>query len=60
MVITTWFLDSSIPALVRKDKEGNIREQKSLQEADGYRCYSRADDEAWRSSYAQLSACCKK
>lgn len=58
LVIKTWFLDASIPALVRRDSRGVIVEQKELRDADGYRCYSRSDDEAWRTDFSRAQACC--
>lgn len=58
LVIKTWILNAELHQLERRDKDGKIVEALPLEKADKYRCYSRSDDEAWRASYAQLSACC--
>lgn len=60
LTIKTWYLDAQLKKLVRRDSAGNIREIKELIDADGYRCYSRIDDEAWRKEYSSLSACCNQ
>ncbi len=54
--IKTWFLDGKdAQALIRKDSSGNITEKLTYFEADGYRCYSQADDTAWRN---RMALCC--
>jgi hypothetical protein len=58
LVITTWIIDGQRGILVRKDGHGNIVDKKELRDADNYRCYSRSDDEAWRTSYAACRASC--
>ena len=58
MVITTWIISAKDAELQRKDGNGNVVARKSLHDADGYRCYSRVDDEAWRSQFAAAKACC--
>lgn len=56
--IKTWFLDGKeYQSLVRKNSNGTLKEKLSFIEANGYRCYSPADDEAWRN---RLIACCAK
>lgn len=63
--IKTWFADAtqvSPPCqvedlLVRKDSKGKVQEALTILQMDGYRCYSAADDEAWRNL---LIACCNK
>ena len=57
LVIKTWILSSERNQLERY-KDGKLAETKSLADANGYRCYSRADDQAWRTAYAQAQACC--
>lgn len=55
--IKTWFLDAKEQnALIRKASTGEITERLSYIEADGYRCYSPIDDEAWRTRLAQCCA----
>lgn len=58
LVVKTWLIDAERGTLVRRDKNQNVTEEKSLRDANNYRCYSPNDDQAWRSSYAQLKACC--
>lgn len=56
--ITTWLIDAIHEgSLVRKDSNGTIIGRLSYVEANGYRCYSESDDEAWRN---RLVACCSK
>ena len=59
LVIRTWIIDANMDALVRRDSHGSVIEKKALRDADGFRCYSRSDDEAWRADYAQCRASCK-
>jgi hypothetical protein len=64
--VKTWFTDSKNvkeecrleKPFVRRNGKGDIQEALSLLEAHAYRCYSPADDEAWRSRMAVLSQCC--
>ena len=58
LIIKTWFLDANEAALIRRDQNGEIKERRELKEADGYRCYSREDDESWRKDFDSLAACC--
>lgn len=54
--IKTWFLDGKDEqALIRKNDDGVVTEKLTYIEADGYRCYSPVDDEAWRT---RLVECC--
>lgn len=57
LAVRTWFLDSEVEkALIRKGDDGSVKEKLSYLEAYGYRCYSAADDEAWR---LRLFECCQ-
>ncbi len=61
--IKTWYTDKNNVSLecqtekplIRRDSAGAIKEARSIVEADGFRCYSRADDEAWRN---RMALCC--
>jgi hypothetical protein len=55
--IKTWLIDANDGSLVRT-KNGVVIEKQSYTDANGYRCYSPIDDEAWRARMATLSACC--
>jgi len=59
LIIKTWLIDAERGTLVRRDKNQNITEEKSLRDANNYRCYSSTDDQAWRSAFAQAKACCE-
>lgn len=54
--IKTWFLDGREEQALIRRKNGEIIERLTFVEADGYRCYSEADDTAWRN---RLVACCE-
>lgn len=58
LVVTTWLISAKDGELQRKDGHGNVVAHKPLAEANDFRCYSPTDDEAWRTQYAQLRACC--
>lgn len=59
MHITTWFVDGRDNlALIRKDSDGHVVSKLTVQQADGYLCYSPVDDEAWRNSLDTYKACC--
>lgn len=56
--IKTWYLDGiHEQALIRRNADGTVNEKLSWLEADGFRCYSPLDDEAWRD---RLIQCCAK
>lgn len=58
ITIKTWFLDGIYEnGLIRKKSDGTLLEKISFIEANGYRCYSPVDDEAWRN---RMAACCAK
>lgn len=50
LTITTW--------LIQQDGLVHGPDQKTLAEAQGYRCYSEADDTAWRTELKIQTACC--
>lgn len=62
MQVKTWFTDSTHVSeqcrneehLVRR-KNGVVQEALTIVKADGYRCYSPADDQAWRN---RMAVCC--
>lgn len=58
MKVKTWFLDGRDEKMLVRKNGGVITDRLSFFEADGYRCYSRADDEAIRAHMASLEACC--
>ena len=61
--ITTWFTDASQvdqrcqgeSPLIRRDANGTIEAALTILQADGYLCYSPADDKTWRD---KLDLCC--
>lgn len=59
MNIKTWFVDGrDAKALIRKNSSGQITDKLTVEQADGYLCYSPLDDEAWRNSLNTYKACC--
>lgn len=53
--IKTWFLDGKEESALIRRKSGVIVEKMTFFDADGYRCYSQADDTAWRD---RMALCC--
>lgn len=64
--IKTWFLDQTqvseackdAKPLIRRGGDGAVQEALTILQADGYRCYSPADDEAWRNDLNIETQCC--
>lgn len=56
--IKTWLISAERGSLVRYDGKGNVSEEKSLRDANNYRCYSPEDDKYWRTLFANAKACC--
>ena len=63
--VKTWFFEpknvsiecQSVEPLVRR-KDGVIVEALTVPKAEGYRCYSEADDTAWRTAYRVCRKTC--
>jgi hypothetical protein len=58
LAVKRWFLDSHSLQLIWTPENGDT-ERMAFPDADGYRCYSRSDDQAIRELIAALRARCE-
>lgn len=54
--IKTWLIEKE----GLRHKTSSVNETMTFLEANGYRCYSKADDQTWREELASYKSCCEQ